>query len=495
MNKLFSATLLLISLVASCTLIVQPIRANSTITVPDDYSSIQAAIDNASEGDEIFVKIGTYNENLTINKSISLIGENKFSTIVVGTGNTACLIHHDNVNVTGFTFKRPSTMRWHYGIHLLNIKYCNIFGNNIESTFYGIWLVDASYNNIFANTATGNWNGIHLSTSNFNNISNNSVTGSHDIGIDCSGSNDNLIMNNYAALNGWAGINLDGNSPNTNNWIAHNNITGNGAIGIAITSTDSCNNKIIANTITATGSNTSGEAILIAWDNNIVVSNIIVGNQAGIQLDGAQNNTIRKNIIENNNQGSILIHSYPFRMASQNNIYENNIMNPVHLTGNIFTHNWDNTTTGNYWINYNGTDTDENGIGDSAYIIDTSNNDHYPLMHQVNISTEIPNPPPLPTSTPIPTESPTIIPTPTPTPTSAPTSPNTPSPTSTLTPSPSIPEFPTWIGIPLILITASLMILIKSRPQITLKTQKICKTTIYLKLHENFLFIGKTPYN
>ncbi|TSA57074.1 hypothetical protein D4R42_02290, partial [bacterium] len=51
----------------------------NTIVVPDDYSSIQEAIDNADEGDTIFVKKGTYegpiNETLMINKTISLIGE------------------------------------------------------------------------------------------------------------------------------------------------------------------------------------------------------------------------------------------------------------------------------------------------------------------------------------------------------------------------------------------------------------------------------------
>ncbi len=114
-----------------------------TITVPDDYPTIQAAINGASEGDEVFVRSGTYSEDLTINKALSLVGENKYSTIVVGNGTAACLIKQDSINVIGFTFRRPSTMRWHYGIHLLNVKYCNVFENNVESTFYGIWLVDA----------------------------------------------------------------------------------------------------------------------------------------------------------------------------------------------------------------------------------------------------------------------------------------------------------------------------------------------------------------
>mgnify|MGYP003887738503 CR=1 FL=1 len=45
------------------------------IVVPDDYPSIQSAINAADSGDEIYVKSGIYYENLIINKSISLIGE------------------------------------------------------------------------------------------------------------------------------------------------------------------------------------------------------------------------------------------------------------------------------------------------------------------------------------------------------------------------------------------------------------------------------------
>jgi len=43
---------------------------------------------------------------------------------------------------------------------------------------------------------------------------------------------------------------------------------------------------------------------------------------------------------------------------------------------------WDNGFEGNYWSDYNGTDSNQDGIGDTPYVIDASNIDHYPLMAQ-----------------------------------------------------------------------------------------------------------------
>ena len=51
-----------------------------TIVVPQDYSTISAAIAKASIGETILVKKGIYNENIVIAKSIILEGEDKAST-------------------------------------------------------------------------------------------------------------------------------------------------------------------------------------------------------------------------------------------------------------------------------------------------------------------------------------------------------------------------------------------------------------------------------
>jgi hypothetical protein len=58
----------------------------TTINVPADYSTIQAAINASIDGDTISVKSGIYKENIVINKSIKLIGELPISIIIDGQG-------------------------------------------------------------------------------------------------------------------------------------------------------------------------------------------------------------------------------------------------------------------------------------------------------------------------------------------------------------------------------------------------------------------------
>ncbi|MFA5772560.1 MAG: right-handed parallel beta-helix repeat-containing protein, partial [Thermoplasmata archaeon] len=51
-----------------------------------DYTTIQDAINASNNGDMVYVYNGTYYENLTINKTINLVGESNQSTIIKGTG-------------------------------------------------------------------------------------------------------------------------------------------------------------------------------------------------------------------------------------------------------------------------------------------------------------------------------------------------------------------------------------------------------------------------
>jgi hypothetical protein len=45
----------------------------------------------------------------------------------------------------------------------------------------------------------------------------------------------------------------------------------------------------------------------------------------------------------------------------------------------VYVNKWDNGSIGNYWSNYNGTDANNDGIGESPYMMDVNNKDNYPL--------------------------------------------------------------------------------------------------------------------
>jgi parallel beta-helix repeat protein len=142
----------------------------------------------------------------------------------------------------------------------------------------------------------------------------------------------------------------------------HGNIIENNYYGIWLFS--SIGNNITENNITACSS--FGIGISSYSDNNEFTSNTIANSGFGIGVDYSSNyNTIVHNaFIDNTNQAYTQLPS---------------------------TNNWDEgyPTGGNYWSDYNGTDsysgpcqnvTGSDGIGDTPYVIDGSNQDNYPLM-------------------------------------------------------------------------------------------------------------------
>ena len=86
--------------------------------------------------------------------------------------------------------------------------------------------------------------------------------------------------------------------------------------------------------------------------------------------------------------------SYALRLtddATENIIYHNNFFDnekqvflpfPYKTKANY----WDNEYEGNYWDDYTGTDENHDGIGDTPYVIDLSNQDNFPLMNPYIIS-------------------------------------------------------------------------------------------------------------
>ena len=96
--------LLVFSFACLAILINSTVKAEpKMIVVPDDFVTVQEAIDNAVAGDTIFVKNGVYNERLIIEKSIILVGENTKNTIIEGNrAQPVITVKHDDVSINSF---------------------------------------------------------------------------------------------------------------------------------------------------------------------------------------------------------------------------------------------------------------------------------------------------------------------------------------------------------------------------------------------------------
>jgi parallel beta-helix repeat protein len=299
---------------------------------PADFSSIQEAIDAASPGDIIFVHNGAYYEHVVVNKSISLVGENKSDTIIDGSGiENVVVITADNVFISGFTVQNS--------------------GKHVNET--------GSYSPWFGIVAAGS-TGLRPVVNNVrleNLLIFNNEVGIWLIAIDS-------IVTRNTLLNNIHGVVLFG----CERVEVERNVVSENGVGVNVFA--SCNNTIKGNNISE--------------------------NEIGVCLDGYEEtgnpelsgqNIVVNNVISNNSQQGIYI-----EYSSQNILYHNNFIENTMQALNVngLPNAWDNGFEGNYWGDYTGVDlfsgpfqneTGGDGIGDTPYVIDKNNQDNYPLMN------------------------------------------------------------------------------------------------------------------
>ena len=186
-----------------------------------NYTTIQEAINNASESDRIYVYKGIFYENIIINKSVTLIGENKNTTIIDGgIKDTVIEIISDEVIITGFTIQNSNLVFLKAGINISSSSII-ITDNLINDNYYGITLFHVSRNTISDNIISDDDHcGIYMSGSKDNIISSNIIRNHSYNGIGIYDSSDsNTIMSNVLMNNSYCGVNLHTS--------LNNNITGN----------------------------------------------------------------------------------------------------------------------------------------------------------------------------------------------------------------------------------------------------------------------------
>ena len=280
------------------------------------------------------------------------------------------------IDLTGrnnVTVKNVSITAFFCGIRLSWSLGNSLSGNNITAnTEYGIWLRDSSNNSVGGNNTTANNHyGIRLDSSSNNSVKGNNITANDCHGIYLFYSYDNIVSENDITANTYCGIYTECSS---NNNFSENNVTANMDSGIYLFSSSS-SNSLSGNNVTA---NTHYGICLVTFSNNNSLSrNNISNTSCGVYIPYSFNNSLSENNIADTGCGMYFSHS-----SENNKVYHNNFNNTCQVVSVNSKNAWDDgyPSGGNYWSDYNGTDANLDGIGDTPYVFDANNTDHYPLM-------------------------------------------------------------------------------------------------------------------
>lgn len=387
-------------------------------TIDHPYQHIQDGVDNANWDDKVFVFNGTYLENVIVDKKMSLIGENKTTTIIDGGGIDDVVLIDGNiygVTIRGFTIQNSGDDAWDdagidihaesegntitgniirnngwYGICCIGEWYPYYTGNNIIydniviNNEFGIFLDMCFYNEIYDNYVADNkYTGIFVGTTltkanmedlllyeYYNDVYRNTITNNGD-GIDVSlpytNVYDNDITNNTKGILLAAPNHIECAYSN----IYQNNIMNN-AKGITITA-GICSSATVYNNIYQND-----------ISNNVMGITIELGNCAGGPIQVGDNNIYQNNITYNEKGISIFKSGSGASFIRNNRFYHNNFVGNTEHAYDEERNIWDNGSVGNYWDDYNGIDIlPPYGIGDIPYNVPPRtlfNKDRYPLM-------------------------------------------------------------------------------------------------------------------
>ena len=214
----------------------------------------------------------------------------------------------------------------HYGIRLDDGHNSKIFRNEINNgAFYGLYILDSDNVKIVNNTVKYKEDtAILLVRSDYNELINNTASfnglNEGDHGVIIASSSYVLVLNNTSSFNTGSVLYLNGGVDITDyNKILNNKIHNNGLYGVVIGSSNF--NNISENILKGDSGGSKTAELYINGNNNSIFANYFINSQSTLAKDEGNNNK------------------------------------------------WNNSDIGNYWSSYTGEDTDDDGIGDTPYLI------------------------------------------------------------------------------------------------------------------------------
>ena len=328
-------------------------------------ADLQAAIDQAQDGDTLRLAAGTYTGKIIINKPLTLEGSDKRDAIIQGdrTGRTISVMA-PNVTIKHITVTKSgiSLPNMDAGIFLDKAAdAAHIVENNILDNSVGVYLWGAPNALVERNTIIGNkelrenerGNGVTVWNAPNSKVVYNDISHGRD-GIFSNASNFNTFSHNH-----FHDLRYGVHYMYTNDSQIEGNIVSNSKIGFAIMF--STNIKLRDNV----SYNNIDQGIMLNYANDsIIVGNAVEKSPKCVYLYNANNNQFTNNHFEGCEMG---IH---FSGAAEGNtIRENAFVNnhiQIKYVGTRFM-DWADGGKGNYWSDNSAFDLDGDGIADTAY--------------------------------------------------------------------------------------------------------------------------------
>ena len=329
---------------------------------------------NTTDGDGIYIWNATGN----------LIQDN----YIEGTRNDGIILQYSPYNTIINNYINHGNVSTSQGIDAHHSPYLIISENTVTNSNNGIYVFLESHNvDITRNTVFNNGAGIVIEGLSNITVLQNTIYNNSRQAIVASNSEKVDVIDNRIENSGYNAIEF---YTVADSKIASNVFTGN--MG-GFQADNSTGLHVVNNSMMNMN---AGVVFRYGTKDSLVENNVMVGNEKGLWLWQVYNNTFVNNTVEDSSRTGVFIHNSTGNVFYLNHfenfrnvILEDSIVQwhspepisydyngtSIKIPGTQFT-----SYLGNYWNDYNGIDSNEDGIGDTPYIIDRNNVDEYPLV-------------------------------------------------------------------------------------------------------------------